>query len=480
MQLTYNTMRFLTDEFSLYSKSGLLISKDDYLDLTDINKIERFTISGAEPSGSSRRFMFKVDDKVYTFNDQNPVEYTGAITTDDVLTYGNTAAQVENVKNFTAWNGKKVYPIIALYTDVPDTPTAKISVTSTVGSETLDKEYFWIFDFNPENLGTENLIILDFKTSPTVTGAASVTFLGKEGGQPRVADGYVPVENFIGKSVVAKGFNVKAVAHVDEVNGVNSAIVGRMSLLSTTDPFASTVYGEIAELYTIRKNYYLPLKTCAVVLKHASLNNGASLNVYYFVSSNVKTVKLKSIAVGTGTEQTVTLDTSKYFDPFSFQLYFDGVETTDFELATNSNIVKFTAPNGAGVSASYNYNFGEEVWHKMTPDPTQYDISDGRFVTRYYADIDEKNATYGGFKIVFYRPEDGDPITITRVATGAQEQVVLKYNPDHIECDADEWSINRTTLILTYTAKAGETVTIIYGRQAPNPKVYSFTAGWSV
>lgn len=480
--LTYNTMRFGTDEFTPYIKWALLDSQDLALDLTDYNFIERFNIAGAEPTGTQRRFMFRVDDKVYTFDGQTPVEYTGELTVNDVLEYGNTAAQVEAVKNFRTWGGKKIYPIIALYTEVEDTPSVKLTANAVTGDEILDYDNTQASSNKlmlPSGV-TENIKILGIEYEPNIVGDASAELtaaytLNHE--PPYSWSEYLPLDEIIGKEVYRITFRYKL--HVGAVNGTNCAQIGKVKLIYSADA-TSVVCGETAELYTIRKNYHISLKNCVVILKHNELLSGAGFDVYYHVMPAMILNERINLGTGTGQYQNLQLPTNKFFRPYSFHLYYDGVETDDYNFDTELNEVHLNAPEGVGITAYYYSGIREENWVQMTPDETQPDISDGKYVTRYAATFPEGSNRVSMIKIVFKRPLEGDPTVVTFTATGALQEYVCTYQPDNIDCDAEEWDYDSATRILSFSSPTGNTVTIKYSKQAPNPILYGFTVGWAV
>ena len=110
--LKNNTIRFGTDGFA-FKRQSLLTAKQPF-DTTGQTAIEGFTVTGTEPSGTRRRFLMRVDDKLYRFSAGNPVEYTGAGTFDDIIEGGNTAAELVAVDSIPTWLGKKIYVVIAL------------------------------------------------------------------------------------------------------------------------------------------------------------------------------------------------------------------------------------------------------------------------------------------------------------------------------------------------------------------------------
>ncbi len=142
--LTYNTMRFGTDILTATDSGGgglgtrqALLTSNDALDATGVSAVNNFVISGSEPSGTKRRVMLKIDGKNYYFNGTTLNEYTGDITVANVLTNGNTVAQLTALSNITSLVGKEIYPIIALSSTGDDEPTIKIGINVTNTTETM-------------------------------------------------------------------------------------------------------------------------------------------------------------------------------------------------------------------------------------------------------------------------------------------------------------------------------------------------------
>lgn len=127
--LTYNTMRFLTDTFNPYLKAALLVRKEGW-DFGDNTQIDNFIVSGVEPDGTKRRFMFKHKDKVWKFNGSQLVEYTKDVTLDNVLEDGNTAAQFQ-AGGPVILDGRDIFPVIALYTESENFPTVKLQAKAS-------------------------------------------------------------------------------------------------------------------------------------------------------------------------------------------------------------------------------------------------------------------------------------------------------------------------------------------------------------
>lgn len=310
--MIYNTMRFGTDSFNPYLKQALLMRKsgsssDVGWDFRNYNRLDNFVLNGDEPSGTKRRFMFKVEGKFYTFSGNDLVEYTDDITLENVLADGNTAAQLLAVKNSTALVGHVIYPVIALFTETQDVPTVKLGAKLSNILENLDytKDDFpninfqsSIVDDNPKSQ------ILDFDVIKTVTGNADVTVTVKLKNEDNTWTDYMSLDTAKGK--IAYGAHFKALYHVDAVNGTNSVKLDRARVYFSPDLNFNT-YGDDSWIYSTVNNYQLKLKNCIVVVKHPELN-GSTLTAE--VSYQKTRWNRNNILLGTGngSEQSFTLE----------------------------------------------------------------------------------------------------------------------------------------------------------------------------
>ena len=99
--LNNSTMRFGSDNFS-FSKSAMLTAKQP-LDASTQTAVEGINISGTEPANTSRRFIFKIDDALFYFVNNNLAAYPYDGELADVLQYGNTAAQLTALNDIPAF-----------------------------------------------------------------------------------------------------------------------------------------------------------------------------------------------------------------------------------------------------------------------------------------------------------------------------------------------------------------------------------------
>ena len=263
--LNNSTMRYGSDNFA-FSKSAMLTAKQP-LDASTQTAVEGFIISGTEPANTTRRFLFKIDDKLYYFvnNNLTAYPYTGEL--EDILQYGNTAAQVTALTSIPALVGKKIYPIIAL--SAPDGistfPTAGISLKVRTSTEVYDKSVESAeYDLASVGGATPRIAEIQANTACTGNASASVTCRLKVG-----EDWSDWMTLAAAKDQNANAVQFKLNYKVTSLDGTDSAKISSILIKHTLG--AALVSGDVAELYSIVQSYETDLKTCYLVVKHKRL-----------------------------------------------------------------------------------------------------------------------------------------------------------------------------------------------------------------
>ena len=131
--LPFNTMRYVTDTFSLavIAPPQALLIANTALNTNGYCAVKSINISGNEPIGTARRFMFKIDGNIYRFVEGSLTQYTKAASLANVLADGNSAAELAAITDFSSLLDKNISPIIALSapSDAVALPSAKFSIT---------------------------------------------------------------------------------------------------------------------------------------------------------------------------------------------------------------------------------------------------------------------------------------------------------------------------------------------------------------
>lgn len=528
-QLTYNTMRFGTDNFKITedTATALLIAKEPLVKNFEWSILEEFIIDADIPAGTDVRFAFTTDvenrkDQIFILKSENskaismerlinPDSWLGVgaytvddITADIVLENGNTITSLQALNGLELASGnidaKRYFrPIIALFGVAGKKPKVKLGVKVSDKNSKTDAEHTHTIEF--DNLTKivgfpEREIEITGDASATVTAACKTTKDGDFGD-------YLPLDDLIDKKVYA--LRVKDNLHVGTPKA-NDSVKVKCVCAATEDTECKT-FGDDANIFSITKNYYLPLKYCVVVVKHAELN-GAQIKAFVKIDPNIYFANRK-IGTGTGSTQTITLPTTIFVDVSTLKVYVNGTQTTNYTFRAADNTITINAANGAAINASYNYNLKAEEWLELDADPTQYDISDGKFTTRYSSKISKTNSYVSAVKLQLIRAPENDEQTITLPITPTGEEQTYRLSGtglsatyfsvfnsagtaifsqdlltgaksgfNTIDCDV---SFRPSTSTLTFTVPAGNyTIKVKYKKNAPVPKIYSWTAGWCV
>ena len=463
--IKYNTMRFLTDTFNPYIKQALLISQTP-VDLTAFNRLDKITVQGSEPDGSKRRFMFQMDGKTYKFSGQDLVEYTGTVNIDNVLASGNTAAQLAAVQYNTALVGKKIYPVIALYAESQDLPTAKLVFSATDANEVLD------YTFEPNQMSCHGML-LGFGWDTEVHGAASAGFKVKIKNE---ANGewsdYMTLTE--AKRQHAWKIQPKWYFHVDAVAPENYVTINSFSVYYSPDE-NFRVYGDTAYLTSVVKNFGVNLTGCVLVVRHEPLDGG-SLAAHVCFQKKRKSVSDEVL----GYKSSGVYKTANKFLPSTLKVYVNGNVAESFIIKPDCQSFEVyesqwaTAPYS--VSCDYSYGADDEEWLEMTAD-TPEPTDNGLYASRFYLANAAANKPLGAIRITVNRARSTN--STTRVATGEEQRVQFSRDPDEVYCDAEEWIHDGENNEIIFTSPEGQTVNISYDWHGETPVIRGWTAAFS-
>lgn len=482
--LTYNTMRFGTDVLIATDSGGglgvrqALLTSNDALDATGVSSVDSFAISGSEPSGTSRRIMFKIDDKIFRFVNGTLTEYTGGATIANVLANGNTVAELTALSNITGFVDKKIFPIIALSSTNDDNPTIKIGITVT---NTTEKKTW---------TGNTAIYPLEIPEGGSIPIITSITADLATAGAGNV-DIQVRIKNAEGTWSDWMTFDDAAnqeASHVQfrnsysvETVGVDSAHINAIVVkyVSNTD----LVTGSTAELFSIVPNFETDLRLCYVTVRHKQLLD-STIEAFVNFLPAYKTRERIQVGTGTGAASQYTLGVNAtvdpQIDPASIRVFVDGVATDEFDYNTAAGQITVNAPSGVSILVSYNYDCGREDWKPMTVE-AQQPYGDGTYMTRFTYTLDDDTAAQrANIRLRFNRPAGTVTDASLGKATGKTQQIVLPHlaTTSSIVFNAD-WSYDFDSRVLTFVAKKNTALKISYDYVGEQHQIYSWAAGWS-
>lgn len=483
--LAINTMRYGTDVFS-FRRQSLLTSNIPW-NTTDQTSINGFTIEGSEPSGSNRRIIFKIDDKLYKFTSGAITEYTYEGELEDILKYGNTVSELTAIRSIPSWINKKIYPIIALDAPADNTimPTIKISLKmvseNVVYIQEVESAEFEL----SSSAGAVPRIIEITATDASTGGATTETTVRYK---YRTTEGeelwseYGSLNTAKNQDATAVQFKTKYT--VNKLDGTQIAKVGSIIIRHTMG--ATFVNGEVCELYTAMQNYENDLGSVYAVIKHKDLVDSNIQAFANFAAERKKRV-LIDLGVSTGIEgESMILGVGGVPDPGinqnSIQIYVNGNLYSGYNYNVLTSTINLTVAKNSAITASYEYNVEPEKWIEMEKEFTQPYLEDGTYMSRFSLVLDDEDTIdkhISNVKFVLTRDSGTVTNKVLGKGTGVTQMFVLDHpaKKETIQCNGN-WSYDDASKIITVIATKDTDIIISYEWIAEQQEVYGFNCGW--
>ena len=466
-----------------FDKSALLIAKTAW-DCTSKSEVTALTVSGAEPTGTKRRILFKIDDVIYKYSNGALNAWNYELTAKNVLRTGNTPSGLAAVNGFPVFVGKKIYPIIALNapSTADDFPTIKLALKTKTANDVLTKtSESIVYELVDEDLPR----ITEITAEKTLIGAGTVDIKVRLRGDNEVWTSYMNLSDAADKEADAVQF--KFTYKVTATDGTDSAKVESITVCHTLGE--TVVTGDDAELYSIVQDYEIPLQTCYVVVRHEPLFD-ATLNCYVNFMPEPQKRELIEIGTTTGANQELLLGVNGTGDTKinagSIELYVDGQLITNFSYNSETSTVVLSAKKGYSIYASYEYNHGTENWLKMTQDISEpYLDESGCYATRFTYVLPDSQATnkkISNIRITMQKKTGSGTQNLPK-GTGRKQMFVLKHfaKPATIKMNptTSDFTYNEDTRILTFVTTKNATPTVTYSWQGKAPVIRSWACGWA-
>ena len=490
--LTSNTMRFCTDSFGLtdedgesvaaFQKKALLISKTA-LNCANKVSVQSIAISGTQPTGSDRRFMFQIGDKNYKFNGTTLTEYTGDLTADNVLKDGNTAAQLTALSNITGFVGEKIFPIIALSASGDDYPTAKLQIKAMTTTDVLtDVQESIVCELSEDETSTPIITNLPYEATVTGDGSVDVKIRLRNG---ETWTDYMALDEAVDKEAQAAQFQVTY--KVKKTDGTDSAKLDYVSLEHTFG--TAIVVNSDTGIYTKVVDYENDLSMCYLVVKHEPLQDDY-FNAYVNFMKKPDSRTFLDIGVGNGSQQEFVLGVNgvpdEKIDSTSITLYKNGEEVSDFSYNSATSTITLVTAKNAVYTASYKYNHGVENWRAMTLEEQEpFNDQTGIQTSRFSYVLQEDNTGLSVSSIRFRLNRKTGTVTNYSLgtATGKLQMFVLPHIPTMSSIkfsNTVDWDFDEDNHILTLVAAKGTALSISYSWRGAPITVYSLVCGWAV
>ena len=510
--LSGNTMRFCTDIFGLYEdsddsggdsggdsgstaqqiKTAFFVSKTA-INCTKKDIISKINITGAAgSSGSDRRFIFMIDNAYYTLKAGTGTlkAFTKEPTFANVISSGNTVATLESLTDVPGFANKKIYPIIALTApaDAAEYPSAYLSLKASSNTDTYSlTDITEIIPLADDDGDAPRITNIEVDSSCTGGGSVDVKirFYDTLNGTPST---WSSLEDAIDREAKAVDFQITY--KVTSLEDADSATLNYISLEHTLGK--AVVSSDSADIYTRVVNYDNNLKVGYVILRHEPLED-ATITAYVNFAKEPKVRQFLQIGNATGSTQTLTLGAGGVADTgiiaSSLELYADGTPIGNFSYNSEVSTVTFKAKKAAAVTASYEYERGDEVWLKMNQTLVEpYNDVDNTVMTRYeYSLPDDYTdaSALANIRLILTKRTGTVTNASYGVTTGKKQVIRLKhhYRPATLKLSDDRlaFTYDEVTGILVISSPAKDIPIKVSGKWVGvAPVIYSLVAGFSV
>lgn len=484
--LVSNTMRFGTDTFTVSDDGGVIGSRQallvatEPLDASDVSAVSNFVISGSQPSGTDRRLLFQINNKVYRFVSGVLTEYTGAVSIDNVLANGNTVSELTALSNITALVGKEILPIIALTSDNTSSPTIKLALNVTTSSATKSRSFTsGRYNFPAVADTTFSIVSITPNISTVGNGRVNVVAHYREDTEEPFS-AFTDLDNLVGLSTAVQ-LQFKAGCYVDNI-GSDVASLNGISVTYAANH--EVVSGDTSDLFSVIPDFETDLRLCYLVVRHKQLiDSTIEAFANFFPTPKHRERILVGNGSGSTTQYTLGLSgvADSQIDHSSIKVFVDGYQSSDFDFNTETSEITANVAVGVSILASYDYDCGVEVWHPMNVDFFQQPYRDGSYMTRFsYVLPDDTPASLANIRLKFFRPSGSVVNQSLGLATGKTQQIVLPHvaKTDSIQLNAD-FAYDFDTRVLTFVAPEDTDLILSYDYVGEQHKIYSWAAGWA-
>ncbi len=372
------TIRWQIDTV-VFDYSGSVSSKTD-IDLSDVDTVEGFGVAGTQPLGTDCRIAILANNvwcKITGFEagSLTPLA-TQSITTESILTEGNTVEELKRFTSLPEFAGKKIRLAVALWAEIPENaPTIKLALkcknANNQYTKTLTSE---MYPFAQESEITAITSKFEIKDGGTLELLAKI----------RKADGSESDWNTISahKGQLALGIQYKATFSVGTIGTAYAYLSG---IATEYSPASGIVGAGTVDIISVTENWNIPLASVRMSVRHKRLQDSV-LTGYVAFRTLPTSVIGETVGIGTGELGSYDLQNKSGIHQDTVKIYYDSTrQYSGVEVNAASGRVHCTAPIGSVVTVDYEYGWNQETWEPLTNTGTgtrqgiNYDTTEFRY-----------------------------------------------------------------------------------------------------
>lgn len=472
-------IRYQTDTLST-QKMGVLTSGNSAVNLLGVSSVKGITVSGVQPSGTSRRIAFYVDGKwgrltssgAFQAFTQNSADYA------NISANGNTSSELSALTDILGLTRKTFGVGIALSSNDPDNalPSCGLLFTCENSTQKLETtEYSPAYDLG--DIG--QVISVSADTDGTSGGSVEVS------GRVLQEGTWTSWQSLEGlRGLKGSSLELRAVYKAQTV-GVSYAKVNRVYMVYSDGSSIVSGVGH-GELITNTEDWYMPVKKCRLTVKHAPLE-GSGLRAFIALRKSPVQVLRENLGVGSGSRKTYQLTHTDGLKYDTLRLYYDGARVyTDYEFNCEAGRVTCNAPEGVIVSCDYEYGWVSEEWHELTLssslgyedyDQSEYkyeSAADGLSVCALKLELSTTAGTVSGERLGTATGK-GQSFRLTHIV---KDGAITVYSGGAV-LSSKNWMLLDDPQYISVSAPAGKIITADYDWISRTPEVYEYYAVYS-
>ena len=213
-----------------------------------------------------------------------------------------------------------------------------------------------------------------------------------------------------------------------------------------------------------------------LTVKHRNVADAAVTAEIAFIYAAF--AKSEVLAIGDGTQKTVSLAHPAGVTGYNFSVYFDGERQSNYLLDTNNATVTFTAPQGAIVTADYYYNWGGETFAPMTKTGTYPDHRNSARASTQFAYTAATVGNVAVLRLTLNQASGTAENEISVTGTGEPQGFKLVHQAIaptiQVTPSTVPWQYDEDQNIIVFTAPQGTAVQVSYQWQGKDLGVDSF------
>ena len=459
---------------------GLIVATQP-INLLSKTKVTGFSITGVQPTNTTRHVAFKVDNvwNKLTVPSNGVATLTPLATqeidVDSIIKEGNTAAELAKVTSVPGFVGKLLYPAVALFANdnAQVMPTFGMTVKAEIDTTVNVYSYTdYSQEYNISDGDDVPIVSLVAETETKGRGAVTITARLK---QKNVWSEYMTLQDCQMKE--ASAIQLKAVYTVQTTDGTDFAKI--KAVVITYNTAGAITSNNTTDIVTVTEKFTNDLVYVHAYCKHRELID-AKINAFCAIRKQPQKRIMYQFGNGTGSSKTYKLP-DKGINQDTLTVYVDGKIVLDFGYNTETSEITITGDKDTALSASYEYGWEMSNWIPMTQGVSQVNDS-GTYTTEYTYIIPthEGSFTVSAVKFELDRPVGHVEQETIGVGTGKRQIIKLPHiaKKETIVCNG-AWSYNYDSQQLTVIAPDGENIVISYDWIAESPNIYAISAGWA-